>query len=469
MRFTPFAPLLLLLLLLLIIPSLPSAAAQNALVVADRGVFTVFPDRLTFNAQIRSSAPVEQIVLEYGVDKRTCGEITAKAFPKFTPGANLDVNWTWDMLQTGSEPPGAVIWYRWRVTDSAGNSAVSEEKRVTWLDTTYPWQSISRGDLTLYWYAGSRAFAEDLLNTAVAGVERLGALTGVKPQSPISLYIYANTTHMQEAILYEPGWTGGVAFPENNITIIGISPEYLEWGKRTIVHELTHLIVGQMTFSCGRSVPTWLDEGIAVYAEGGLDDWSAAAFQSAIAANTLLPVRAISSGFSEHPDVADLSYSQSYSLVNYLISVYGQSRLLALFGALRDGMSVDQGLQQVYDFGVDELESRWRVWLGARPRPGAAAAPTARPTVIPTFPPVAVAPTGPPRAPTPTVLATPTLVAATPAAAAAGGAAETPPAPPPAGAAPLSPLDPRLVGAALVFLLGLGLAGLSVWKLFGGR
>jgi len=118
------------LLLLLTIPPRVDAQA-SAPKVEDRGTFVVFPDRVNVNAKITSRAPVAQVVLEYGVVKRTCGDITAKAFPKFTPSASIDVSWTWEMLQTGSEPPGAVIWYRWRVIDRDGNSAVTPDATVT--------------------------------------------------------------------------------------------------------------------------------------------------------------------------------------------------------------------------------------------------------------------------------------------------------------------------------------------------
>jgi hypothetical protein len=470
------SPLLLALAALLLLLTSPNAAgAQGSappLTVSDRGTFVVFPDRISFNAQIRSRAPVTQVVLEYGVVKRTCGDITAKAFPKFRPGTALDVNWTWEMLQTGSEPPGAVIWYRWRVTDRDGNTAVTPDAHVTWLDTTYEWQQLVKDDLTLHWYDGSRAFASDLLNTMVGGVEQLASMTGVRPQAPIHLYVYGDTAEMQDAILYEPSWTGGAAFPANNITIIGIHPANLEWGKRTVVHELTHLIVGQMTFSCGENVPTWLNEGIAVYAEGGLDGWSEARFRQAVAENSLLSVRDLTNGFSAHPDLADLSYSQSYSLVAYLVERHGPERLLALFERLRAGASVEAGLQQAYGLGLDALEDGWRGWVGAGPRPQAASAAPPEPTPIPTYAPLGAAPTSavrPPArttaptatatlAPTAEAMATATLEAGEP----AGGVVD---AQPPASRGS----DPRAISAALLFLVGLCLAGTASWKLFGGR
>ncbi|HLF27764.1 MAG TPA: peptidase MA family metallohydrolase [Anaerolineae bacterium] len=375
-----------------------SALAQGSITIEDRGVALEFPERLTFSAHIESRAEIERVVLEYGVDKLTCGTVTAKAFPDFEPGAAAEVSWTWEMLQSGAEPPGAQVWYRWRVTDKAGNERVSDEQRAVWLDDQHAWRSISRDVLTLHWYAGTREFAEDLLNSAVDSLAQLSQTTGVAPEAPIDMYIYADTADMQDAILYEPGWTGGQAYSDHNILLIGISPDLLEWGKDTEAHELTHVLVGHLTFSCLSSMPNWLSEGIAVYGEGGLDPASQAALDRAIRADQLFSVRALSSGFSEHPDKADLSYSQSYSLVNYLVSEHGSDKLLALFRNLRDGMTIEAALNQVYGFGLDGLEDGWRASIGAQPHraEGAVPTPTPMPTPVPTYRPISGAPLAPP-------------------------------------------------------------------------
>lgn len=283
------------------LPAPSGLSAQSDIVIDDQGATIEFPNLLTFAARIESAAEIEQVILEYGVDKLTCGTVTAQAFPDFEPSTATDVTWTWEMRQSGSEPPGAQIWYRWRVVDAAGNEQVSDEQRITWLDDQHAWRSTSQDMLTLHWYAGTDSFAEELLASAVTALEQLGETTGVVPQAPINLYIYGSVADMREATLYEPGWTGGQAFTDHDIVIIGISPEQIEWGKDTIAHELTHVLVGHLTFSCLGSVPTWLNEGIAVYGEGGLDPLSANALDSAIAANQLLSLRSLSGGFSEHP------------------------------------------------------------------------------------------------------------------------------------------------------------------------
>jgi len=342
-----------------------------------------FPDSATLGATIIGDTEITSVVLEYGNEQQTCGEVIAKAFPPFTPGKTVDAEWTWEMRQSGSLPPGAQLWWRWRITDANGEETLTETKTATWLDDTHDWRSMSNGDyLRLHWYEGDQTFAIDLAKAAYNGLQFNEDNAGLKADAPIDIYIYASTEDLQEAILYEPAWTGGQAFPDQNIVILGISPTDLEWGRDTIVHELTHVLVGHLTFSCLGDVPTWLNEGLAVYSEGELDRGSQRQLDEAVRQDTLFPIRSLSSGFSEVPDKAYLSYNESYSVTKFLIETYGQDKMTSLLVALRDGMTIDEALQQTYGFNVEGLEDAWRGAIGAQPRT-VGAQPTAQPT--PTF------------------------------------------------------------------------------------
>lgn len=452
----------------------PHVFAQNPISIEAPKATIEFPNQLIFKARIRSNAPLERVILEYGVDARTCGSVTARAFPLVEPTTFADVSWAWDMRQSGSEPPGAQIWYRWRIIDSAGNSFVSEDLQVTWIDPNHGWQEISSGLITLHWYRYPPEFAQELLDTALSALDRLSRDTGIVPQDPINLYIYANTEDMLNAVLYVPGWAGGLAYPEHNVVLIGITPEQIEWGKRTIVHEFTHVLIGQLTFSCLSSVPTWLNEGIAVYSEGDLDPLLATLLSNAIARNDLPPLRALGKGFSQHADRATFSYAQSYSVVNYLIANFGAERMLNLFTALRDGQRIDEALQAIYGFGIDELDNRWRAVRGMPALPAAVVAQAVADLPAPsaTLPPVVAPPqSGPLTIETPT--AAPATAVATltteSLAGPAGGAGQPAPVASATDATPLSPFDLRLVGAAVTFLIGLVLLVLSVLKLVAAR
>lgn len=404
MRYRSFY-LLLTLFALIFLPLQTVAAAP----IADVGNDTVtldFPNTITFSASLQSSLTITSVMLEYGTEEQTCGQVVAKAYPQITPAASLDVEWTWDMRQSGSLPPGAAIWWRWHFTDDSGKETVSEKKTVIWLDEVHSWQTISDGNLRLHWYGFEKSFAQEMLNSGVGGLEFNATQSGLKTEAPIDLYVYANYDDMREAILYEPSWTGGMAFPEHNIVIMGTSSGAdTSWDKSTVVHELTHVLVGHLTFSCLGDVPTWLNEGLAVYSEGDLDANSAAQLNDAIQNDTLLTVRSLSVGFSEVSDKASLSYSQSYSIVKFLIGTYGQDKMTELLTTLRDGTTVDDALRKVYGFDVDGLEAAWRAAIGAAPAP-VSAQPTAQPT--PTFVPTFVPVSGGPLAVTPTPYAIPT-------------------------------------------------------------
>jgi len=369
-----------------ILASPPLATGQNEAILD-------FPNAITFRATLQSDQPITSVTLEYGTQQLTCGQVIAKAFPQFTPAKTVQVEWRWDMRQSGSLPPGASIWWRWRYGNSTGKETISEEQTTTWLDTIHNWQTLAEGKIRLHWYGQSETFARDLLTTAQHGLERNASQAGLIADTPIDLYIYANTDDMRQAILYEPSWTGGMAFPEHNIVIIGISPNDLDWGRNAIVHELTHVLVGHLTFSCLGDVPTWLNEGLAVFSEGELDSYSQTQLDKAIQSNTLLSVRSLSGGFSEIADKANLSYSQSYSLVKFLIETYGQEKMTQLLIALRDGTTIDDALRQIYGFDVDGLEDAWRAAIHAAPR-AATPQPTVQPTPtwVPTIVPISAAP-----------------------------------------------------------------------------
>jgi hypothetical protein len=370
----------------------PALASPQADVTDDQATLS-FPIAVTFSAQINSTANITSIVLEYGTEQLTCGEVIAKAFPQFDPGKSVDVEWTWEMRQSGSLPPGATIWWQWRYTDETGQETLSNRQTVTWLDSDHNWKTVTADKLNLHYYSGNQVFAQDLLNAAKNGLDFNRTQSGLTAEAPIDLYIYANTSDLGDAILFEPSWTGGQAFPDHDIVILGISQDDIEWGRDAIVHELTHVLVGHLTFSCLGGVPTWLNEGLAVYSEGGLDSASQAQLDDAIKSDELLTVRSLSAGFSEVPSKAYLSYSQSYSIVKFLVETYGQDKMTALLTSLRDGAAVDDALMDTYGFDVEGLEDAWREGIGAAPR-SVSAEPTVQPTptYVPTIVPISGAP-----------------------------------------------------------------------------
>jgi hypothetical protein len=186
---------------------------------------------------------------------------------------------------------------------------------------------------------------------------------GAYPERPIKIYIYASDDDLKGAMIFPQEWTGGVAFPAFSTIAIGISSGELDWGRRALLHELTHLVVHQATFSPYGQLPLWLDEGLATYNEGELDPFLSSYLEEAISKDELISVRSLCSPFSAYAEKAYLSYAQSYSLVEYLLDNYGQENMLVLLAILREGSTYDEALTEVYGFDIDGLDTRWRAAL----------------------------------------------------------------------------------------------------------
>jgi len=392
---------LLLLLFLFGSAASPSRAPSGIDVISDEATLQ-FPESATFQAEFSADAKITEVVLEYGVDQLTCGSVVAKAFPEFTSAMNVKVEWTWEMLQSGSLPPGATLWWQWQVSDANGTQFTSPKKTILWLDSTHAWETISGGNINLHYYYGGESFGRELHDAAASALTRLSQEVGLNPSKPVDIYIYANTEDLRDAILYEPSWVGGQAYAQHNIVIIGIDPSQLEWGKDTEAHELTHVLVGQLTFTCLGFIPSWLVEGLAMYGEGGLDDYQQNLLDEAIADDNLPSLQSLTGGFPEESERASLSYSASYSVTNYLISTYGQNKMTSLLNKLRDGNTADEALQSIYGFDVDGLDNTWRASIGAAAQSGTEnATPVPTATVVPTIVPYSGMPASPYSTPVP--------------------------------------------------------------------
>jgi len=192
-------------------------------------------------------------------------------------------------------------------------------------------------------------------------LDRLAINTGAELISPVRLYIYASQSDLLGALVYPQEWTGGVAYSEFGIVAIGIetTQSQLEWGKRTISHELTHLVINQITYNPYNYLPNWLNEGLAMVSEGELELSFIIALSSAEVENSYISVRSLCSPFSAYIDQTLLAYAESYKIVSYLIDKYGREKMFALLNVFKQGSGYDEALEKIYGFNMDKLNTMW--------------------------------------------------------------------------------------------------------------
>jgi hypothetical protein len=191
---------------------------------------------------------------------------------------------------------------------------------------------------------------------------RLEANSGAELESPVSLYIYASQADLLGAMVFPQEWTGGVAYSQYGIIAIGIgqTESQLNWGKRTIAHELTHLVVNQITYNPYNYLPDWLNEGLAMTSEGELELSFVLALSWAEAEDAYISVRSLCSPFPADVNQTLLAYAESHEIVAYLINEYGSDKMLELLNTFKQGSGYDEALIKVYGFDMDELNSLWR-------------------------------------------------------------------------------------------------------------
>jgi hypothetical protein len=324
-----------------------------------------FPDSISFRLDAASALPFRKVDLEFGTDRvYSCSTREYSSVRlDFKPDSQVDLSWDWEMKKTGSIAPGATVWWRWRIEDEEGRAYLSPTQELAWEDERFQWQSFSQGNITLYWYAGEDDFGEELGQAVAGGLASLEL--GRELVQPIRAFIYADSEDVRGAILFAQEWTGGLAFGSHNILLIAISPERQPEEVTGLVHELAHLLVWELTFNCFGGLPTWLNEGLATYAEGPLKPYLQSALAQAISGDGLITLRSLSSSFPAGHGGASLSYAQSRSLVAYLIDTHGWEKLRELLAVFQAGSTYDDALLRVYGIGMDALDQEWRQNLRA--------------------------------------------------------------------------------------------------------
>jgi hypothetical protein len=366
-----------------------------------------YPNSVVFRLNLDEKTSIKDAILTYQLGRNSCLAAGTQV-PVEVDGPVVE--WTWVMSRSGNPPPGAQMWWQWTLTDEAGNVTETPRQSLTFSDDRFEWQTLqtqageSATPIQLHWYRGDDV-GPILLDAAVAGLERLEQDVGIQLDGQVEFFIYGDAADMRQALLYVQDWAGGVAFADYNTILIGVPPEQAEgWGTSTVRHELAHLVIGQYARSClGGSLPTWLSEGLAMYAEGEPDETTRRDIEMGIEFDTFVPVRSLNGAFPARGSDATSAYSQSYSLVDFLLDTYGQAKMQAYLLTLAGASGYDPALEQVYGFNVDGLEEAWRAAIGAParaipPTPTAVAA-----SAIPTVNPIGAAQSQP----TPAVTAAP--------------------------------------------------------------
>ena len=361
--------------------------AQAGLVVQSNQVEMDFPNTLTFTLQAKVDDTVDEVYLEYGTNGRSCVDGLARQEAELSPGSPFKAVWEWDFKDSGSLPVGAEVWWQWEVRTKSGQSLRSDRQTFVVEDPNLTWQRIENDQVQVVWSEGDRSFARRILDLSTRSLDRLAKEAGIEPNGQIRLTIYPTFEDLRAARLFAPEWTGGVAFPEYGVTMLGVPVDSGDWMEDVVPHELAHLVTGQRVFNClGTGMPTWLSEGLSMYAEKAEDPSDASRILAELEAGRLPPLRNLAGGFSANAEQTNISYAQSGEIVRFLVRENGPDKMAALLAAIQSGLRINPALLEVYSFDTDGLDNAWRVSLGFESAELlVTAAPTLERTAVPTL------------------------------------------------------------------------------------
>ncbi len=338
--------------------------ADQGIQVLDTGYEVQFSRSIRFRIQLESENEITAVTLYY----RRPGEGLTVKVPIEVSYEQRTFSHTWE-LEPGELPVGSQIEHEWRIADAAGNELTTVPVILNYEDDRFSWDVIQHNHIILSWYGSQEDEARRLVGYADSTLARLQDEMGVMLHQPVRIYVYRNKSDMSLALprtseaYDERILTLGVVVDEATLLLLGSQRDI----EGTIAHELSHIVVGLATDNPYSSLPRWLDEGLAMYAEGELPSANRRSLERAVQRDQLISVRSLS-GYTGDPSQVDLFYGEVYSVVEYLLDTYGKGKMAQLLDALGDGTTQEEALQRVYTLDLDQLDAQWRQSLGLQPR-----------------------------------------------------------------------------------------------------
>lgn len=282
--------------------------------------------------------------------------------------------------------PGAEVFYAWEIEDATGAKIETPEQKVTYRDDRFQWQSITEGNITVYYYFGSEEGPRAAMRATRETLDRIGALLNTTVTFPIKVWLYQTANDMQPAVASRRSPNSGVRtlgeVGAADTALVSRDVDFLN----IVRHEIAHIVTGEATKN-HINFPSWINEGISVYAQRQILQDEQQAMDLAIRRNTLLPVPSLSS-YQGAADTVSLFYGQSGSVVKFMIETYGDAKFAAWIQALRTN-SLDGATQAAYGMDILSIENAWRQSLGVPPVAAGSGGPaTNNPASIPTLPPL---------------------------------------------------------------------------------
>lgn len=364
-------------------------------------VRSVYPAGLIFRVRARSSAgPITRARLVWYRPVLRPGATRHVQVEEATiDTARGELVATWHPSGLLMLPPWSVLAYHWELRDAAGNTFETEPRIAEYADLTRPWIRTESEDAIVLSSDLPATVHGLILDALAAQRKRYEAVWGASlPYRPRIVLFgdYAAWLEWRTAdrTTSRTSFVVGQTFDAWGViaqVLTGPPSEvaYRELAYSIVLHEMEHLYQAEFLSSRRRmDVPGWFTEGDATFFELE-QSYDYLRRVRGLAESGALPPLLVPMPDAPRVDGANprLGYDIGYSFFAWLRESTGSlDAHRSIMALLADDVPFFEALEQALGLPTAEIESRWRVWLGASP---------VAPTLVPTW-------TPPPFLPTPT-------------------------------------------------------------------
>jgi len=179
----------------------------------------------------------------------------------------------------------------------------------------------------------------------------VGQLLGQYPPLEVAVVIYPARSFQQATGSH--GWVAGLYDGKIRVPGDGLSAAPPAEVRRVLFHEYAHALI---SYSGGKGLPAWLQEGLAQVAEGR------SAPGVPLERHRVPELEALQGSFASEADqaAARLRYAVAFGFVRYLLAQGGAPLLADVLARCKQGVALPAAVRGVYGRELAELYSAWQ-------------------------------------------------------------------------------------------------------------
>jgi hypothetical protein len=192
-----------------------------------------------------------------------------------------------------------------------------------------------------------------VLDTLSQAYKEYSRRLGFAPEDPVTIVLQMGTAFQEGGA---PEWAAGTNDGTIRVPVHGLdgpSPQLV----RVLRHELAHSFIASRTAG---NCPTWLQEGIAQWLEGGDPGRQDQVVAAAANGGRLLPLLTLEAPFQSLPSSdVPLAYAESLSAVAHILRIRGEAGVGRLLAGLGDRLPSEEALPVAIALSYPEFQKSW--------------------------------------------------------------------------------------------------------------